>query len=283
MTLFKNVLPSTKMVELYNEDIKRLASLYGMGSDIIRLLAKQCTHRYFYEISNNADEGTDEFLYFQNFAKSVGGNIAHALPLLSVAKLMRAIRKIRKESRGDIYNPVKGKDYLEATFSNSLQKRILENQVSFSNSLAMNFPKAHGTIHIKIREPKGYKGDVFERSGHVISAPYNWKWTVENEGIAVVQSGKRLMFTLKAEYIPKEKLLKDGIKSYKVTLLDPVWSKDRRKSYYDFEPKINQDWWILKKETMDEDLIGVGEDVHSARSLIERRYTSRATKTLLGV
>jgi hypothetical protein len=81
---------------------------------------------------------------------------------------------------------------------------------------------------------------------------------------------------LKSE--PKDYLVKEGIESFKATLVDFAFKNRGTK----FQPEVHSDWWVLRKKTMEDDLVGVGKDIHSAYSLIERRYNSRATSTLLG-
>jgi len=293
--LFKKVLPPNKMVDLYNNDIKRLASMYDMNANVIGNIAEQSNKNYFYRIRNTGDKNADDgvYSYLDNFEKSVDGDLEDALPLTYVGNLIRKIRGIRKDSRGDIYKVTKNGG-LSATFNNQLENRKIANQVAFSNSLSRNFPKASGEINVKPREANSDFGrEVYLENGKKVSAPYNWKWTVEDEGIDVVQSGKRKLFTLKAEITNKvdakgepfgiwKTLAQEGIKAYRCILLDPVFFKGSRYGYT-FNPVVHENWWVLKKETMDEDLIGVGKDIHSAHSLIDRRYNTRAKNVLVGV
>ena len=159
---------------------------------------------------------------------------------------------------------------------------MMENDMAFRDTMRSHFPKAYSQVKIKNRRPDakgtGLPLPLTDHFGETLCPPYAWKWNVQNKGLDCVESGKRryLVMDLKSE--PKDYLVEEGIESFKALLVDFAFKRRGTK----FEPEVHSDWWVLRKKTMEDDLVGVGKDIHSAYSLIERRYNSRATSTLLG-
>jgi hypothetical protein len=202
------------------------------------------------------------------------------LAIKGIADAIKHIREFRKDARGETYN-VKDRKIVSAEIT-KLELRMMENDMAFRDTMRSHFPKAYTNVKIRKRRPDakgtGLPLPLTDHFGETLCPPYAWKWNVQNQGLDCVESGKRryLVMDLKSE--PKDYLVKEGIESFKATLVDFAFKYRGTK----FKPEVHSDWWVLRKKTMEDDLVGVGKDIHSAYSLIERRYNSRATSTLLG-
>ena len=202
------------------------------------------------------------------------------LAIKGIADAIKHIREFRKDARGETYNVKDGK--IVSAEITKLELRMMENDMAFRDTMRSHFPKAYNHVTIKKRRPDaqgtGLPLPLTNHLGETLCPPYASKWNVQNQGLDCVESGKRryLVMDLKSE--PKDYLVKEGIESFKATLVDFAFKNRGTK----FQPEVHSDWWVLRKKTMEDDLVGVGKDIHSAYALIERRYNSRATSTLLG-
>tara|TARA_X000001388_G_scaffold39157_2_gene27628 strand:+ start:182 stop:1024 length:843 start_codon:yes stop_codon:yes gene_type:complete len=279
MTLFSSVLPPHKMVDLYQEQIDLMRKIYQVPSKVMQELHKQMTDRHYYgfRITRSADD--DVRNYLMNLRQSHPSNDdGQMLAIKGIADAIKHIREFRKDARGETYNVEDGK--LVSKELSKLELRMMQNDMAFLDTMRHHFPKAYNNVKIKKRRPdKNYQAHpLTDHFGETLCPPYTWKWKVQNQGLDCVESGKRkyLVMDLKSE--PKDYLVEEGIESFKATLVDFAFKRRGTK----FEPEVHSDWWVLRKKTMEDDLVGVGKDIHSAYSLIERRYNSRATSTLLG-
>ena len=281
MTLFSNVLPPHKMVALYQEQIDMMRKIYQVPSKVVNELHKQMSakHYYGFRITRSADDDVRDYL--MNLRQSHPSNDeGQMLAIKGIADAIKHIREFRKEARGETYN-VKDRKIVSAEIT-KLELRMMENDMAFRDTMRHHFPKAYNHVTIKKRRPDaqgtGLPLPLTNHLGETLCPPYAWKWNVQNKGLDCVESGKRryLVMDLKSE--PKDYLVKEGIESFKATLVDFAFKHRGTR----FTPEVHFDWWVLRKKTMEDDLVGVGKDIHSAYSLIERRYNSRATSTLLG-
>ena len=283
MTLFSNVLPPHKMVALYQEQIDMMRKIYQVPSKVMQELHNQMTAKHFYGFSINRNLDDDVRDYLMNLRQSAPTkDESTMLAIKGIADAIKHIREFRKDARGETYNVKDGK-IVSAEITPKLELRMMENDMAFRDTMRSYFPKAYSQVTIKKRRPDA-KGTgcmplpLTSHFGETLCPPYAWKWNVQNKGLDCVESGKRryLVMDLKSE--PKDYLVEEGIESFKATLVDFAFKRRGTK----FEPEVHSDWWVLRKKTMEDDLVGVGKDIHSAYSLIERRYNSRATSTLLG-
>ena len=281
MTLFSNVLPPHKMVALYQEQIDMMRKIYQVPSKVVQELHKQMTAKHFYGFSINRNFDDDVRDYLMNLRQSAPTkDDSTMLAIKGIADAIKHIREFRADARGENYN-VKDRKIVSVEIT-KLELRMMENDMAFRDTMRSHFPKAYGRVNIKKRRPDakgtGLPLPLTNHLGETLCPPYAWKWNVQNKGLDCVESGKRryLVMDLKSE--PKEYLVKEGIESFKALLVDFAFKRRGTK----FEPEVHSDWWVLRKKTMEDDLVGVGKDIHSAYSLIERRYNSRATSTLLG-
>ena len=279
MTLFSNVLPPHKMVALYQEQIDMMRKIYQVPSKVMHELHKQMTDRHFYGFSINRNFDDDVRNYLMNLRQSAPTkDEGHMLAIKGIADAIKHIREFRKDARGETYN-VKDGNLVSAEIT-KLELRMMENDMAFRDTMRSHFPKAYNHVKIRKRRPdKNYQAhSLTDHFGETLCPPYAWKWNVQNQGLDCVESGKRryLVMDLKSE--PKDYLVEEGIESFKALLVDFAFKNRGTK----FQPEVHSDWWVLRKKTMEDDLVGVGKDIHSAYSLIERRYNSRATSTLLG-
>ena len=281
MTLFSNVLPPHKMVALYQEQIDMMRKIYQVPSKVVQELHKQMTAKHFYGFSINRNFDDDVRDYLMNLRQSAPTkDDSTMLAIKGIADAIKHIREFRADARGETYNVKDGK--LVSVEITKLELRMMENDMAFRDTMRSHFPKAYGRVNIKKRRPDakgtGLPLPLTDHFGETLCPPYAWKWNVQNQGLDCVESGKRryLVMDLKSE--PKDYLVEEGIESFKATLVDFAFKRRGTK----FDPEVHRDWWVLRKKTMEDDLVGVGKDIHSAYSLIERRYNSRATSTLLG-
>ena len=281
MTLFSNVLPPHKMVALYQEQIDMMRKIYQVPSKVMQELHKQMSakHYYGFRITRSADDDVRDYLF--NLRQSHPSNDeGQMLAIKGIADAIKHIREFRKDARGETYN-VKDRKIVSAEIT-KLELRMMENDMAFRDTMRSHFPKAYNHVTIKKRRPDaqgtGLPVPLTAHLGETLCPPYAWKWNVQNKGLDCVESGKRryLVMDLKSE--PKDYLVKEGIESFKATLVDFAFKHRGTR----FTPEVHFDWWVLRKSTMEDDLVGVGKDIHSAYALIERRYNSRATSTLLG-
>jgi hypothetical protein len=269
------------MVALYQEQIDMMRKIYQVPSKVMHELHKQMTDKHFYGFSINRSFEDDVKDYLMNLRQSAPTkDDSTMLAIKGIADAIKHIREFRKEARGETYN-VKDRKIVSAEIT-KLELRMMENDMAFRDTMRSHFPKAYTNVKIRKRRPDakgtGLPLPLTDHFGETLCPPYAWKWNVQNQGLDCVESGKRryLVMDLKSE--PKDYLVKEGIESFKATLVDFAFKNRGTK----FEPEVHRDWWVLRKKTMEDDLVGVGKDIHSAYSLIERRYNSRATSTLLG-
>ena len=281
MTLFSNVLPPHKMVALYQEQIDMMRKIYQVPSKVVQELHKQMSakHYYGFRITRSADD--DVRNYLMNLRQSHPSNDdGQMLAIKGIADAIKHIREFRKDARGETYN-VKDRKIVSAEIT-KLELRMMENDMAFRDTMRSHFPKAYNHVTIKKRRPDvkgtGLPLPLTNHLGETLCPPYAWKWNVQNQGLDCVESGKRRYLVMNLQSEPKDYLVKEGIESFKATLVDFAFKHRGTR----FTPEVHFDWWVLRKGTMEDDLVGVGKDIHSAYALIDRRYNSRATSTLLG-
>ena len=280
MTLFSNVLPPHKMVALYQEQIDMMRKIYQVPSKVVQELHKQMTAKHFYGFSINRNFDDDVRDYLMNLRQSAPTkDESTMLAIKGIADAIKHIREFRADARGETYNVKDGK--IVCADLDRLELRMMENDMAFRDTMRSHFPKAYTNVTIKKRRPNLNTESVYPLTSHLgetLCPPYTWKWKVQNKGLDCVESGKRRYLVMDLQSEPKDYLVKEGIESFKATLVDFAFKNRGTK----FQPEVHSDWWVLRKKTMEDDLVGVGKDIHSAYSLIERRYNSRATSTLLG-
>ena len=280
MTLFSNVLPPHKMVALYQEQIDMMRKIYQVPSKVVQELHKQMTAKHFYGFSINRNFDDDVRDYLMNLRQSAPTkDESTMLAIKGIADAIKHIREFRADARGETYNVKDGK--IVCADLDRLELRMMENDMAFRDTMRSHFPKAYTNVTIKKRRPNLNTESVYPLTSHLgetLCPPYTWKWKVQNKGLDCVESGKRRYLVMDLQSEPKDYLVEEGIESFKATLVDFAFKHRGTK----FEPEVHFDWWVLRKKTMEDDLVGVGKDIHSAYSLIERRYNSRATSTLLG-
>ena len=283
MTLFSNVLPPHKMVALYQEQIDLMRKIYQVPSKVMQELHKQMSakHYYGFRITRSADDDVRDNL--KNIRQSHPSNDeGQMLAIKGIADAIKHIREFRKDARGETYNVKDGK--LVSAEITKLELRMMENDMAFRDTMRHHFPKAYNHVTIKKRRPDerstgtGIILPLTSHGGETLCPPYAWKWNVQNQGLDCVESGKRRYLVMNLQSEPKDYLVKEGIESFKATLVDFAFKHRGTR----FTPEVHFDWWVLRKGTMEDDLVGVGKDIHSAYALIDRRYNSRATSTLLG-
>jgi hypothetical protein len=276
MTLFSNVLPPHKMVDLYQEQIDMMRKIYQVPSKVVQELHKQMTAKHFYGFSINRNFDDDVRDYLMNLRQSAPTkDDSTMLAIKGIADAIKHIREFRKDARGETYNVKDGK--LVCAEMDKLELRMMQNDMAFLDTMRHHFPKAYSRVTIKKRRPDSVY-PLTSHLGETLCPPYTWKWKVQNKGLDCVESGKRRYLVMDLQSEPKDYLVEEGIESFKATLVDFAFKHRGTK----FDPEVHFDWWVLRKKTMEDDLVGVGKDIHSAYSLIERRYNSRATSTLLG-
>jgi len=280
MTIFSNVLPPHKMVALYQEQIDMMRKIYQVPSKVVQELHKQMTAKHFYGFSITRSMDDDVRDYLMNLRQSAPTkDDSTMLAIKGIADAIKHIREFRKDARGENYNVKDGK--LVCAELDKLELRMMQNDMAFRDAMRHHFPKAYTNVTIKKRRPNLNTESVYPLTSHLgetLCPPYTWKWKVQNKGLDCVESGKRRYLVMDLQSEPKDYLVEEGIESFKATLVDFAFKHRGTK----FEPEVHFDWWVLRKKTMEDDLVGVGKDIHSAYSLIERRYNSRATSTLLG-
>lgn len=278
MTLFSSVLNYRNMMDLYQEQIDLMRKIYQVPSKVMKELHKQMTARHYYgfHVPRHGRADDDVVDYLMNLRNShPNKDESNMLVIKGIADAIKHIREFRKDTRGETYNVEDGK--LVSKELSKLELRMMENDLAFLDTMRHNFPKAHNNVTIKKRRPDNVY-PLTSHLGETLCPPYTWKWKVQNKGLDCVESGKRKYLVMDLQSEPKDYLVEEGIESYKATLVDFAFKRRGTK----FEPEVHFDWWVLRKKTMEDDLVGVGKDIHSAYSLIERRYNSRATSTLLG-
>ena len=280
MTIFSNVLPPHKMVALYQEQIDMMRKIYQVPSKVVQELHKQMTAKHFYGFSINRNFDDDVRDYLMNLRQSAPTkDESTMLAIKGIADAIKHIREFRADARGETYNVKDGK--IVCADLDRLELRMMENDMAFRDTMRSHFPKAYTNVTIKKRRPNLNTESVYPLTAHLgetLCPPYTWKWKVQNKGLDCVESGKRRYLVMDLQSEPKDYLVEEGIESFKALLVDFAFKRRGTK----FQPEVHSDWWVLRKKTMEDDLVGVGKDIHSDYSLIERRYNSRATSTLLG-
>tara|TARA_R100000654_G_scaffold16486_1_gene34511 strand:+ start:2431 stop:3240 length:810 start_codon:yes stop_codon:yes gene_type:complete len=268
------------MVALYQEQIDMMRKIYQVPSKVVQELHKQMTAKHFYGFSINRNFDDDVRDYLMNLRQSAPTkDESTMLAIKGIADAIKHIREFRADARGETYNVKDGK--IVCADLDRLELRMMENDMAFRDTMRSHFPKAYTNVTIKKRRPNLNTESVYPLTSHLgetLCPPYTWKWKVQNKGLDCVESGKRRYLVMDLQSEPKDYLVEEGIESFKALLVDFAFKRRGTK----FQPEVHSDWWVLRKKTMEDDLVGVGKDIHSAYSLIERRYNSRATSTLLG-
>jgi hypothetical protein len=268
------------MVALYQEQIDMMRKIYQVPSKVVQELHKQMTAKHFYGFSITRSMDDEVRDYLMNLRQSAPTkDDSTMLAIKGIADAIKHIREFRKDARGETYNVKDGK--IVCAEVDKLELRMMQNDTAFRDTMRHHFPKAYTNVTIKKRRPNLNTESVYPLTAHLgetLCPPYTWKWKVQNKGLDCVESGKRRYLVMDLQSEPKDYLVEEGIESFKATLVDFAFKHRGTK----FEPEVHFDWWVLRKKTMEDDLVGVGKDIHSAYSLIERRYNSRATSTLLG-
>ena len=158
----------------------------------------------------------------------------------------------------------------------------------FSNILDTNFSRASSDRVFRIMVgdndyDKGYTAPNDDRNySHIVNLSLTWSKNIYRQDLAVIPNGKRNILTLTLTPDPYRHLESEGIQCFRGNFLDVRFKHRGRGQYgYEFVPEYLKNQVLLVKETSDGKMFGVGNSIHKARSLLERRQNAKVMKSML--
>jgi len=279
MNLFKTGLASpNKIVDAYNETIRNIVHMYGIPKDIVKEVFNIKDSYYKKVDKDNLSDESCEWL--ANFDRSCGAvdNSSSGLPtplndIWGYASHIRHYRKVKTSTKGGF-----------TSMKDKYSDIVLRN---FSDTIDRNFSRASSDRVFRIMVgdndyDKGYTAPSENNHYHIVNLSLTWSKNIFNNDLDVIPNGKRNVLTLTLTPDPYRHLESEGIQCFRGNFLDVRFKHRGTGQYgYEFVPEYLPNQILLVKETSDGKMFGVGDSIHKAKSLLERRQNAKVMKSML--
>ena len=279
MNLFKTGLASpNRIIDAYNDTIMNIVHTFDIPKDVVKEVFN-IRDSYYKQIDkdNLSDESCEWLANFDASCEAVYHTSGIPKPLDDMYGYANHIRQYRKTKT----NKKGGFTSMKDKYSDI----VLRN---FADTLDKNFSRASSdrVFRIKVGDndyDKGYTAPNDDRNySHIVNLSLTWSKNVYAHGLDVIPNGKRNVLTLTITPDPYRHLESEGIQCFRGNFLDVRFKHRGRGQYgYEFVPEYLKDQVLLVKETSDGKMFGVGNSLHKARSLLERRQNAKVMKSML--
>lgn len=279
MNLFKSGLASpNRIIDAYNDTIRNIVHTFDIPKDVVKEVFN-IKDNYYKQMNkdNLSDESCEWLANFEASCDAVYNTSGIPKPLddmYGYASHIRQYRKTKTNKKGG-FTPMKDK------YSDIVLRH-------FSNILDTNFSRASSDRVFRIMVgdndyDKGYTAPNDDRNySHIVNLSLTWSKNVYAHGLDVIPNGKRNVLTLTLTPDPYRHLESEGIQCFRGNFLDVRFKHRGRGQYgYEFVPEYLKNQVLLVKETSDGKMFGVGNSIHKARSLLERRQNAKVMKSML--
>jgi len=278
MNLFKTGLASpNRIIDAYNDTIRDTVYRYGIPKDIVKAVFN-IKDNYYKQIDKDhlSDESCEWLANFESSCDAVYNTSGIPKPLddmYGYASHIRQYRKTKTNKKGG-FTPMKDK------YSDIVLRH-------FSDTLDKNFTRASSDRVFRIMVgsndyDKGYTAPSENNHYHIVNLSLTWSKNIYRQDLAIIPNGKRNVLTLTLTPDPYKHLESEGIDCFRGNFID-VRFKHRGVGQYGYEsvPEYLKDQVLLVKETSDGKMFGIGNSIHKARSLLERRQNAKVMKSML--
>lgn len=279
MNLFKSGLASpNKIIDAYNDTIRNIVHTFDIPKDVVKEVFN-IRDSYYKQIDkdNLSDESCEWLANFDASCESVYHTSGIPKPLDDMYGYANHIRQYRKTKT----NKKGGFTSMKDKYSDI----VLRN---FADTLDKNFTRASSDRVFRIMVgdndyDKGYTAPNDDRNySHIVNLSLTWSKNVYAHGLDVIPNGKRNVLTLTLTPDPYRHLESEGIQCFRGNFLDVRFKHRGRGQYgYEFVPEYLKNQVLLVKETSDGKMFGVGNSIHKAKSLLERRQNAKVMKSML--
>ena len=278
MNLFKSGLASpNRIIDAYNDTIRSIVQTYDVPKDVVKEVFN-IRDSYYKQIDkdNLSDESCEWLANFDASCEAVYHTSGIPKPLDDMYGYANHIRQYRKTKT----NKKGGFTSMKDKYSDI----VLRN---FADTLDKNFTRASSDRVFRIIVggndcDKGYTAPSENNHYHVVNLSLTWSKNIYRQDLAVIPNGKRNVLTLTLTPDPYKHLESEGIHCFRGNFLDVRFKHRGRGQYgYEFVPEYLKNQVLLVKETSDGKMFGVGNSIHKARSLLERRQNAKVMKSML--
>ena len=279
MNLFKSGLASpNRIIDAYNDTIRNIVHTFDIPKDVVKEVFN-IRDSYYKQIDkdNLSDESCEWLANFDASCEAVYHTSGIPKPLDDMYGYANHIRQYRKTKT----NKKGGFTSMKDKYSDI----VLRN---FADTLDKNFTRASSDRVFRIMVgdndyDKGYTAPNDDRNySHIVNLSLTWSKNVYAHGLDVIPNGKRNVLTLTLTPDPYRHLESEGIKCFRGNFLDVRFKHRGRGQYgYEFVPEYLKNQVLLVKETSDGKMFGVGNSIHKAKSLLERRQNAKVMKSML--
>jgi len=280
MNLFKTGLASpNRIIDAYNDTIRSIVQTFDIPKDVVKgVFSIQDSYYRKMDKDNLSDESCEWLANFEKSCDSVYNTSGIPKPLDDMwgyASHIRHYRKTKTSTKGG-FRSMKDK-YSDIVLRN------------FSDTIDRNFSRASTdrVFSVKVADTgyaKGYTApnEEMSRHYHVVNLSLTWSKNVYDNDLDVIPNGKRNVLTLTLTPDPYRHLEREGIQCFRGDFLDVRFKHRGTGQYgYEFVPEYLPNQILLVKETSDGKMFGVGESIHKAKSLLERRQNAKVMKSML--
>ena len=278
MNLFKSGLASpNRIIDAYNDTIRNIVHTFDIPKDVVKEVFN-IRDSYYKQIDkdNLSDESCEWLANFDASCESVYHTSGIPKPLDDMYGYANHIRQYRKTKT----NKKGGFTSMKDKYSDI----VLRN---FADTLDKNFSRASSDRVFRIMVgdndyDKGYTAPSENNHYHIVNLSLTWSKNIYAYDLDVIPNGKRNVLTLTLTPDPYRHLESEGIQCFRGNFLDVRFKHRGRGQYgYEFVPEYLKNQVLLVKETSDGKMFGVGNSIHKARSLLERRQNAKVMKSML--
>ena len=284
MNLFKTGLASpNRIIDAYNDTIRNIVQTFDIPKDVVKeVFSIQDSYYKKMDKDNLSDESCEWLANFEKSCDSVYNTSGIPKPLDDMWGYVSHIRQYRKTQNGTKGRFISMKD--------KYSDIVLRN---FSDTIDRNFSRASTdrVFRVKVADTEYAKGYTApnedeninrERHYHVVNLSLTWSKNVYDHDLDVIPNGKRNVLTLTLTPDPYRHLESEGIHCFRGDFLDVRFKHRGTGNYgYEFVPEYLPNQILLVKETSDGKMFGVGDSIHKAKSLLERRQNAKVMKSML--
>ena len=280
MNLFKTGLASpNRIIDAYNDTIRSIVQTFDIPKDVVKgVFSIQDSYYRKMDKDNLSDESCEWLANFEKSCDSVYNTSGIPKPLDDMwgyASHIRHYRKVKTSTKGGF-----------TSMKDKYSDIVLRN---FSDTIDRNFSRASTdrVFSVKVADTgyaKGYTApnEEMSRHYHVVNLSLTWSKNVYDNDLDVIPNGKRNVLTLTLTPDPYRHLEREGIQCFRGDFLDVRFKHRGTGQYgYEFVPEYLPNQILLVKETSDGKMFGVGESIHKAKSLLERRQNAKVMKSML--
>ena len=284
MNLFKTGLASpNRIIDAYNDTIRDTVYRYGIPKDVVKEVFN-IKDSYYKQIDKDklSDESCEWLANFDKSCDAVYNTSGIPKPLDDMWGYASHIRYYRKTQNGTKSRFISMKDRYSGIVQSNFQDTISRNFSRASTERVFRVKVADSNYAKGYTAPNEDENINRERHYHVVNLSLTWSKNVYQHDLDVIPNGKRNVLTLTLTPDPYRHLESEGIKCFRGNFLDVRFKHRGTGQYgYEFVPDYLPNQILLVKETSDGKMFGVGDSIHKAKSLLERRQNAKVMKSML--